>query len=130
MKVNSIDKTQFYGRFRNNVFMEKVLASAEPYDLEVFLALLNRMEKVGDGKEYSLGLFSNPLAGGDFLDLFENGQRIGVRHLQLWDKKTGGIWFSVLKNINILLSNRYPAPARTSLPKEQLLKDIYNKFAK
>ena len=129
MKVNSIDKTQFNGRFRNNVFMEKVLESADPYDLEDFLVLLKRMEKVNDGKEYSLKLFSNPLAGGDFLDLFENGQRIGGRHLQLWDEKTEKIWISVLTNINRLLSSRYPAPARTRLPKEQLLKDIYNKLA-
>ena len=129
MKVDSIDRTHFNGRFRNNALLKKVLEDAEPYDLENFLVLLNSMEKVNDFKNFSLRIVSQPLLGGDFMALCENEQKIGHRYLQLWDKNTEKIWRSVLGNINGMLNNRYPAPnIKAETPKEQLLKDIYNKL--
>ena len=128
MKIASVDNTNFKGKFYNNKLLEKVLANAEERDLKDFFEILKSMERKNDGQEFYLGVDSQPMIGGKFLNLKGNKNFHAIRVLQPWDDRTEKVWFSTLTNINRMLIGRYP-PIKEIPPKEKLLQEIYNKLA-
>lgn len=135
MKVTYTNNYNFKGKFRNNTLLERTLANADNYALNLFLKTLKNMERIKDGQEFYLKVISSPICGMDFVALESNkGPFIkgvcvsifdGFKNLETQYRSN-----NILKRTTHLLNNIYSPPLEEIPPKEELLKAIHSKLDK